>query len=77
MEAYRFLNPLIASFPRLANTWIHHDETDMDSYIVPVFYLGVIFFSMLPAIPAQAQSSEELDLIVEINPLRASRALAP
>ena len=43
MEAYRFLNPLIASFPRLANTWIHHDETDMDSYIVPVFLPGCYF----------------------------------
>ena len=33
--------------------------------------------SVLPASPAQAQSSQELDLIAEINALRASRGLAP
>ena len=40
LEEYRFLHPLIASFPRLVNVRIQHDETDMDCYIVPLFVLG-------------------------------------
>jgi len=41
------------------------------------FCLGVIIFSMLLATQAHAQSSQELELIAEINALRASRVLAP
>lgn len=37
----------------------------------------IFSLAMLPVAPAQAQSSEELELVAEINALRASRGLAP